>query len=328
MGNPVTPNWIPNLRGKYPPDLADAVTIAYNNLYSSQAQIQALAAAMNQLKTAQDAQAATQAAQQSALASLSAVSTVAGGSSTLLKSQASVVPVLVGSFAYVSTTSSITWYWDGTNGSTQLTLLWPDGSTSQIPANHLAITGLTANTAYFFYPYSSSTAIAVQFAMVAGGSGTPPAAYAAKNLTAAAYVSADGLVALAPTSMTASTTSSGSGGGSGGGSGCARQDMQIEALTSPLQIRPLINRVWTKVELASGRILVASPEHGVFTERLGKLPLRTLKKGDILITKEGLVPVERAEEEEYPEVALAVSALPGKLYWANGILSHNVLPVK
>src|ERR1700751_2792906 len=59
----------------------------------------------------------------------------------------SVPPTWSGAFTYASTTSSIAWSWSG------LTIFRADGSTTAVPNGSAIVTGLTAATTYYFYPY-------------------------------------------------------------------------------------------------------------------------------------------------------------------------------
>src|SRR6185437_2327148 len=56
-------------------------------------------------------------------------------------------------FAYTSTTTSITWYWDGTNGSSNITIYRADKTTTGPLSGSQTITGLSSGTTYNFYPY-------------------------------------------------------------------------------------------------------------------------------------------------------------------------------
>src|SRR5690242_20272221 len=62
---------------------------------------------------------------------------------------------VVGNFGFTATTTSITAYWDGTNGSNKLRLIRADGSAVQIPTGSLTISGLSSNTLYGVLPYWS-----------------------------------------------------------------------------------------------------------------------------------------------------------------------------
>ena len=127
----------------------------------------------------------------------------------------SVPPTWSGAFTYVSTTSSLTWSWSG------LAIYRADGTTTAIPNGSVAVTGLTAATTYYFYPYWDEAAGAL--AWVAAGAGSPAYAQAAKTNAAAQQQALQGRIPLSQGAIVAATTSSGTGGGSGGGSGsCLR----------------------------------------------------------------------------------------------------------
>lgn len=130
-------------------------------------------------------------------------------------------PTWSGGFTYASATSSITWTWTG------LVIYRADGTTTAVTNGSLAVAGLAAATAYYFYPYWDEAALAL--AWVAGGTGNPPNAQPAKTIAAAQQQALQGRIPLSAGAMTAATTSSGTGGGSGGGSGsCVRAGMMVE----------------------------------------------------------------------------------------------------
>lgn len=130
---------------------------------------------------------------------------------------------------FTSTTTSISFFWDGSNGSKPFTIYRDDGSTVGpiVFGSGLTVTGLTANTTYFFYFYwdellDKITAVSIPNVSV----GTPPIAFAAGNAKAlqqqffrehiplANGFSSSGITT--PASGTASGT-----GGAGGGAGAA-----------------------------------------------------------------------------------------------------------
>ena len=132
----------------------------------------------------------------------------------------SVPPTWSGAFTYVSTTSSLTWSWSG------LSIYRADGTTTAIPNGSVAVTGLTAATSYYFYPYWDETAGAL--AWVAAGAGSPAYAQSAKTNLAAQQQALQGRIPLSQGAIAAATTSSGTGGGSGGGSGsCLRAGTMV-----------------------------------------------------------------------------------------------------
>jgi hypothetical protein len=127
----------------------------------------------------------------------------------------SVPPTWSGAFTYASTTSGITWSWSG------LTIYRADGSTTAVLNGSVAISGLTAGTTYYFYPYWDDTAGGIVW--VAGGVGAPAYAQSAKTNSAAQQQALQGRIPLSQGAIAAATTTSGTGGGSGGGSGsCLR----------------------------------------------------------------------------------------------------------
>jgi hypothetical protein len=132
----------------------------------------------------------------------------------------SVPPSWSGAFTYASTTSSLTWSWSG------LAIYRADGTSTAIPNGSVAVTGLTAATTYYFYPYWNDNTSSL--AWVGGGAGSPANAQTAKTNLAAQQQSLQGFIPLSQGAMVAATTSSGPGGGSGGGSGsCLRAGSMV-----------------------------------------------------------------------------------------------------
>jgi hypothetical protein len=91
-------------------------------------------------------------------------------------------------FAAVATPTGITFYWNGSNGSASLLLYRDDGTPSYSEFGLLAVSGLSANTTYYFYPYVDQSLIvsaspAVQF--MAGSSGSPAVALTSRSQAAA-----------------------------------------------------------------------------------------------------------------------------------------------
>ena len=124
--------------------------------------------------------------------------------------------------AVVSATS-VSFYWDGTNSSTPLTIYRDDGTTTTTSGNQ-TITGLTANTGYVFYVYFNDLIDQVVF--VPGTVGTPMYAFTAKSFSAAQTMilshhiplESGGFQIMTPASGT-NPPDPGDGGGGGGGGG-------------------------------------------------------------------------------------------------------------
>lgn len=83
------------------------------------------------------------------------------------------------------------------------------------------------------------------------------------------------------------------------------------------------NSRWVEIELEDGRVLTATPDHPVYTDK-GKTPLRRVKVGQEVVTDCGMVAVVRKEAKTFDAEKEVVSMTKGHLYYANGILSHNV----
>jgi hypothetical protein len=140
------------------------------------------------------------------------------------------VSAIATAITYVATTTGISFYWDGTNGSQPFQLFRDDTSIvgPTIVGSPHVVTGLSASTLYYFYPYWSESLQLIQFGTVAGVSvGNPAIAFTAKNNLAAQQQILRGNVPLAAllssagvtTPGTGSTSASGGSGGSGSGIG-------------------------------------------------------------------------------------------------------------
>ena len=126
-------------------------------------------------------------------------------------------------FSFTSTTTSITFTWASFN-------LYRNDMTVQAlppsPTGGIAITGLTANTAYYFYPYWDE--LAQQLSWATGGAGSPTYAFTAPSVTAAQVQNLVTNVPLSNGGIAITTPSSGSGGGSGGGGNCFTGETKVK----------------------------------------------------------------------------------------------------
>lgn len=254
----------------------------------------------------------------------------------------SVPPTWSGAFTYTSTTSSITWSWTG------LTIYRADGTTTTVTNGALAVTGLAAATAYYFYPYWDETALSL--AWVQGGAGNPANAQLAKTIVAAQQQALQGRIPLSAGAMTAATTSSGTGGGSGGGSGsCVRAGMmvlthdrgtmEIEKLRVGDRIRG--RDTWTSVvrhevhpadtfvrlQFSNEDTLDVTPHH-VFTVADGA-PVRAerLCLGDILVGRFARLTLKRIELVVEEGAKVTMTCEPDHEFYAGkiaaSVLTHN-----
>ena len=137
---------------------------------------------------------------------------------------------LATSIGTVATPTTITFYWDGSNGTVPFQIYRDDGTVFGpfITDSGLPVSGLSGTTLYFFYPYFDETIQRIKFASVAGVAvGTPAIAFTQQNPLAAqqqilrtrmplaALLSSTGVT----TPGGGSTTGTGGSGGSGSGVG-------------------------------------------------------------------------------------------------------------
>jgi hypothetical protein len=259
----------------------------------------------------------------------------------------SVPPTWSGSFTYASTTSSINWSWTG------LSILRADGTTTAVPNGSLAISGLSAATSYFFYPFWDEATAALKW--VGGNAGSPANALTAKTNAAAQAQSLQGLIPLSQGAIAAATTSSGTGGGSGGGSGsCLRAGMMVltkergtveiescavgEHLRSPAGaggeswtriIRHEVRDADTFIRLhfSNAEMLDVTPHH-IFTLADGS-PMRAerLCLSDILVGRFGRLTLKRIEAVTEMSQKVTISCEPNHEFFAGkhaaSVLTHN-----
>jgi hypothetical protein len=144
------------------------------------------------------------------------------GSSSAMRAQASALPVGTGSFPFSYTDTTVTMDWSG------LQIQWPDGGVTEIVNGSEAVTGLTAMTNYFAYPYFDIVNGGVKFVAPAAPVGSPALLTTVHDPVADAACKLDGRVPLAPGGLSVITAASGgSGSGSGGGSGSGSINVSV-----------------------------------------------------------------------------------------------------
>jgi hypothetical protein len=259
----------------------------------------------------------------------------------------SMPPSWSGGFTYVSTTSSLAWSWSG------LVIYRADGTTTNIPNGSVTITGLTAATTYYFYPYwddSSST-----LSWVASGVGSPALAQSGKTNSAAQQQSLQGRVPLSQGAVVAATTASGTGGGSGGGSGsCLRSGSLVltkergtvsletckvgehlrcpstaggETWTRIVRLEIRAADTFIRLHFSNEEILDVTPHH-IFTLADGS-PMRAerLCMSDIFLARFGKVILRKIETVEEEGEKITVTCEPTHQFFAGRhaatILTHN-----
>src|SRR5271170_1003065 len=259
----------------------------------------------------------------------------------------SVPPSWSGAFTYVSTTLSLTWSWSG------LSIFRADGTTTAIPNGSVAVTGLTAATSYYFYPYWNDDTSSL--AWVGGGAGSPANAQTAKTNLAAQQQSLQGFIPLSQGAMVAATTSSGTGGGSGGGSGsCLRAGSMVltkergtveiescavgehlrcpsgaggESWTRIMRLEVRDADTFIRLHFSNAESLDVTPHH-IFTLADGS-PMRAerLCLCDILIGRFGRITLKRIEAIVEAGRKVTVSCAPTHEFYAGrhaaSICTHN-----
>ena len=121
---------------------------------------------------------------------------------------------------------------------------------------------------------------------------------------------------------------SGGGGDDGIGGGtdaerCPMDGTEIAPLCGHPSVSLLDESEWIEIVLADGTRLTATPNHPVYTDR-GKTELQNLTEGEKVVTIRGMVSVSAKHRFRRKAKKMAIS-VPGELFWANGILSHNKL---
>jgi hypothetical protein len=259
----------------------------------------------------------------------------------------SVPPSWSGAFTYVSNPSSLMWSWTG------LTIYRADGSTTAVPNGSVTITGLSAASTYYFYPYWDDVNSDLNW--VSGGSGGPPLAQTAKTNAAAQQQALQGRIPLSQGAVIAATTASGTGGGSGGGSGnCIRSGAVVltrergtvaletckvgehlrcpgvsggEAWTRITRLETRDADTFIRLHFSNQEILDVTPHH-IFTLADGS-PMRAerLCLSDIFMGRFGRITLRKIETIAEESKKVTITCEPDHQFFAGRhaatILTHN-----
>jgi hypothetical protein len=107
--------------------------------------------------------------------------------------------------------------------------------------------------------------------------------------------------------------------------GCVMLGTVIETLgPSPWHQEQMPQNEWVRIFTDRGRELIGTPDHPVFTARAGRTELRDCRKGDYVVCNEGEERVMEVKAFNRPGVKVRVHMDWGHLFWAGGVLSHNV----
>lgn len=125
------------------------------------------------------------------------------------------------------------------------------------------------------------------------------------------------------------TAPSGSGTFSGGGgitrTGCPMVGTVVQGVGSVAVWEIAEESLWTTIAVEAVGELTATQNHLVYSQR-GKVMLKDLVVGDLLVTESGERPVLSVNSWEGVGKKMCVEVPDGHLYWASGILSHNIKP--
>jgi hypothetical protein len=144
-----------------------------------------------------------------------------------------IAPTANEGFSYTATDASITWYYDGTNSSSLPKVRLSDKTYIGLTPGSITVSGLTAATDYYFFPFFAinNPCKAVSWVVSSSASGSPSIAFALGNVEATQFQNLQDRIPLSGGGIKGSTaaggmTGSGSGGGSDGGytrsGGCPR----------------------------------------------------------------------------------------------------------
>lgn len=243
---------------------------------------------------------------------------------------------LATAMAFVAQPTSISFYWDGTNGSAPLQIYRDDGTITGpiVAGSPLTVTGLSASTNYKFYPYWDDVQGVVRFATVPGAAiGSPAIAFAAGNILAAQQQILRGHILLGSTLATtgvttpASGSSGGSGGGGGGGgSGCPLSGAPVKLYGDPAWWTKRVMTCEDFIEIVTdtGRKGTFSRFHRAYSNR-GTLPLNLWCVGDLALTEQGEEQVVSLKSIHLPNATVdCYEAKYGHVYSAWGFIGHNV----
>lgn len=232
-----------------------------------------------------------------------------------------------GSFGFTATSSSITIYWDGTNGSKLFQRLGTDGSITQIAGSSMTISGLASVTTYGFLAFYSAYNNC-GFGWVMGDSGTPKFAFTAAAQTATNSMQ-QALLGREPVTtgfITYSTTATGSSSGPGGGGNpcvmLGTEVVTLGAIDYAAVHYPCSE--WVHIQADYPRSLTCTPDHPLYHASKGKIRAKDFEIGDFIITNVGEREVLDVHHLRRSCTKVQVQMDHGHLFWANGYLSHNL----
>jgi hypothetical protein len=248
---------------------------------------------------------------------------------------------------YTSTTTTIDLSWSSFN------LAYADLTNATVSSGSQNVTGLTANTTYYFYPYVTS-GLVVAFAIVSGGTGSPAIMYATQSPIATQVQNSQTVTAVNGGGIAATTPVSGSGGGSGGGTHLCIHDTMIVNVKeqgykpigeckigdwiegrydwTQIQNIRLVNQThFIRFETDYGCVEV-TPTHCITTGLEESKPASTVSLSDYLIRRDGYANIKCIKLIHIPDAQKVVlHCEPEHVFWAGEhkpeLLVHNFVPL-
>ena len=279
-------------------------------------------------------------------------------SSAVIKKGSTPPSGVTGQFAALASVTAgvamITWYWDGTNGSSPLVIHRIDGTSFSVPPGSITIGNLAPSTTYYFLPFWSVTG-GCSVGWVTGFHGTPQIAFLnaeAISTNTQYYIAQQqqqNREQLTNGFMTYATPAAGSSSGGGGGGGstgsCVMNGTFVDPIGDYGSMRQEIvgHNYWISIVTDNGRQLSGTYDHPVyacwdddvqnmvdackdFDEQkadLFRTPMEFVEMGMHVMTNDGPAKVINWYKFSRACSKRVVHMERGHLFWANGILSHN-----
>jgi hypothetical protein len=231
-----------------------------------------------------------------------------------------------GTFAWTATATSITWYWDGTNGSQVPVIKRADGTFFTVPTSGsgLTISGLAVTTDFYFLPFWNVNSLC-NIGWVQGTTGSPQIAFTLADTTgvnAAIYTMNQSLQGNEP--LSSAFIKATTGGGGGGEPTCVMAGTDIVPLgDSSYSIEVIPETEWVHLRLADGRELYCTYDHPLYHAKEGRVTADSLQADSKVITDIGEQSLVGVEFTRRVCSKHCVHMDTGHLFWANGFLSHN-----
>jgi len=234
-------------------------------------------------------------------------------------------------FGYTSDGASITWYWDGTNGSKVIQIHRADQSVFNLPTvgSGLQVTGLANGTVYYFLPFWNTTSKS-NLGWVKGTVGSPQIAFVAADVAdpvnGPIYIIRQSSQNNEPLSAGFISATCGTGGsGTPDNGGCVMEGTLIAPVGDmDYQVERIPESEWMYLQVTDRRYLNCTLDHPLYHADRGRVEASQLTVGDKIITDTGEQEIVNTHFFTQKFQKNKVQMRVGHLFWANGFLSHNI----